>query len=90
MRHGYVPRQFYRVTSGLIFNDMMTTYNITGMHCASCKELIEEVCCELPGVQSCIVDASTGVAQVEHGGSFTMSSFQEAIAHLGDYTVKEI
>lgn len=69
---------------------MMTTYTITGMHCASCKELIEEVCGELPGVQSCTVDASTGVARVEHDGSLTTRSFQEALAQLGDYTVKEV
>lgn len=69
---------------------MMTTYNITGMHCASCKELIEEVCGELPGVQSCTVDASTGVAQITHDGSFSTRSFQKAITPLGDYAVKEV
>ncbi|MBI4098782.1 MAG: heavy-metal-associated domain-containing protein [Candidatus Magasanikbacteria bacterium] len=68
---------------------MITTYTITGMHCASCKELIEDVCRELPGVTSCAVDFATGSAHVTHDASFDGRSFKKAVAELGEYGIKE-
>ena len=46
---------------------MITTQlQITGMHCASCKALIEDVCKDFAGVASCDVDFATGKAVITH------------------------
>jgi copper chaperone CopZ len=45
---------------------MITKFVITGMHCTSCKVLIEDVCGDVPGVAMCQVDLKTNVATVEH------------------------
>jgi copper chaperone CopZ len=65
---------------------MTTTLNIKGMHCASCKALIEDVCQEIPGVTSCIVDTATGRARIEHDETVSAEQVQHEIESLGEYT----
>lgn len=62
-----------------------TKLSIAGMHCASCKALIEDVLGEVPGVRSCEVDADARTAIVEHDDSLTPSVLVDEIRGLGDY-----
>lgn len=64
---------------------MITTLNIQGMHCGSCKMLIEEVCKDIEGVTYCIVDVANGTAKVEHEASVNPEAIQREIEGLGDY-----
>ncbi|MBI4457932.1 heavy-metal-associated domain-containing protein [Candidatus Uhrbacteria bacterium] len=67
---------------------MTTTLIITGMHCASCKALIEDVCSEIAGVRSCSVDVAKGEAVVEHDESVAPSLLAKEIEGLGKYGVR--
>lgn len=65
---------------------MITTkLKIAGMHCASCKALIEDVCSDVPGVRSCDVDAATEMATVEHDDTLNPAVLIGEIRSLGDY-----
>ncbi len=64
-----------------------TKLTITGMHCASCKALIEDVCMEIAGVKSCSVDVAKGEATIEHDESVGTSLFAREIEGLGDYRI---
>ncbi len=66
---------------------MQTKITISGTHCASCKALIEDVCKEVPGVQSCTVDPATGATLVEHEGPLDLKRFGEEIAKVGQYKI---
>ncbi len=61
---------------------MKTTIKIDGMHCGSCKALIEDVAKDVPGVVSCDVDVAHGKADVEHTADFEPSEFIAEIAGL--------
>lgn len=67
---------------------MKTTAIIKGTHCNSCKLLIEDVCKEIEGVQSCNVDPATGEVIIEHKEQFNRNLIKEEIEGLGDYEVK--
>ena len=64
-----------------------TTINIKGTHCNSCKLLIEDVCKEVKGAQSCNVNFQTGDTVVEHDESFDWQAFKKEVEDLGKYTV---
>ena len=66
---------------------MITTFNIQGMHCASCKVLIEDVCQDIPGVTSCAVDVATNMIRVEHDASVDSETIRKTIEELGSYKV---
>jgi copper chaperone CopZ len=61
---------------------MKTTIKIEGMHCGSCKALIEDVAKDVPGVVSCDVDVAHGKAVIEHAADFEPSEFIAEIAGL--------
>ncbi len=64
----------------------MTTVelHVTGMHCASCAALIEEVLAEQPGLVSARVDLGAERAEVTFDDAVTdLDSLQSAIAELG-------
>ncbi|HLD33920.1 MAG TPA: heavy metal-associated domain-containing protein [Candidatus Nanoarchaeia archaeon] len=65
---------------------MRTILKIAGMHCESCKVLIEEVAAEIKGVTSCTVDVKKGTAVVEHDKA-DMNLLKKEIEKLGTYTV---
>lgn len=69
---------------------MQTTFKVTGMHCESCKALIEDVANEVGGVQSCTVDQITGSGIIEHDDSFDFATFAKEIEGLDTYTVEKI
>lgn len=67
-----------------------TNFNVKGMHCNSCKMLIEDVCKDVPGVQDCSVDFESGRATVTHDGSVDSSRLKKEIEALGEYKIEEI
>ncbi len=69
---------------------MTTTLNIKGMHCSSCKTLIEDVCHDIPGVTACLVDLATGRARIEHDETVDTERLQEEIAALGEYSATPV
>lgn len=66
---------------------MKTTLIIQGVHCASCKALIEDVCSEIAGIRSCIVDFKTGMTEIEHEDNVNWESFKKEVESLGQYKV---
>ncbi len=67
---------------------MKTTLTIKGTHCPSCKMLIEDVCSEISGVNSCEVNVDTGITEVDHDESLDWSKLKNAIEALGEYKVE--
>ncbi len=59
---------------------MQTELKVNGMHCMSCKNLIEEEIAEVPGVQSVRVDLAGARAALEYDET------QVALATLIDKT----
>ncbi len=60
---------------------------ITGMHCASCKALIEDVAGDVPGVVSCTVDMVTGKTEVEYTDTLNWDDLKKEIEAAGPYSV---
>ncbi len=69
---------------------MKTIFQVHGMHCKSCKALIEDVCRDIPGVTACIVDAETGKMELEHVDGLDLGLVKKEIEDLGQYTVENI
>lgn len=62
------------------------TYPIIGMHCASCKTLLEETVGELDGVSSVKVNFATEKMTVAYNASkVSLSHIQKAVASAGSY-----
>ncbi len=66
---------------------MKTTLTVKGMHCQSCKVLIEDVCSEIVGVKSCTLDFKSGKLVVEHDIGVDMKKVKKEIEGSGDYRV---
>ena len=69
---------------------MKTTILIKGTHCQACKALIENVCRETPGVESCIVDFKTGQTEIHHTDALNWNALKREIESLGQYRVERI
>lgn len=69
---------------------MTTNFRIEGMHCHSCKLLIEDVCKDIPGVQDCQVNVEAGTARVEHAPDVDLSLIEREITQLGEYHVTRV
>lgn len=67
---------------------MKTIAIIKGTHCNSCKLLIEDVCRDMEGVQSCEVDLQTGATVIEHDERFQQNLFKQEVEGLGEYKVE--
>ena len=68
---------------------MQTKIKITGLHCASCKVLLEDVAQDVPGVQSCTIDATTGIGNIEHDDSFNFDALVQEVAGLNKYAIEK-
>lgn len=66
---------------------MRTEFKVKGMHCNSCKVLIEDVCNEIKGVKSCNVEVKTGKVVVEHDNSVDLNKVKKEIEGLGEYKI---
>ena len=62
---------------------MTSVFKLTGLHCSSCKELIEEAATEVPGVEKANVNLKASVLTIEHGTAFHPESLMQAIVSLG-------
>lgn len=69
---------------------MQTKIKVTGMHCSSCKALIEDVASDVTGVQSCTIDPATGNGTIEHDETFDFNSFVNELKSLDTYSVEKI
>lgn len=68
---------------------MQTQLNITGMHCASCKALLEDVAKDFSQVKSVDVNPEKGTMTLEHDPGLSLSDLQKEIEGLGDYHVSD-
>jgi copper chaperone CopZ len=66
---------------------MKTTLTVKGMHCNSCKMLIEDILGDIPGIKSSNVDPKTGKTVIEHDDSVDMDQVKKEIEDAGEYTV---
>ncbi|OGJ51195.1 hypothetical protein A2335_01975 [Candidatus Peregrinibacteria bacterium RIFOXYB2_FULL_32_7] len=66
---------------------MKTILRIEGIHCKSCKVLIEDVCNDFPEIQSCNVNYETGETTVEHDAYLDLQNLKNGIESLGEYKV---
>ncbi len=69
---------------------MITKFKIEGMHCASCKALIEDVCKDIEGVKSCDVDLDGKLATIEHDDGLDISLIKKEITGVGAYQAEVI
>jgi len=63
----------------------MKTYQIIGIHCASCVVKIEKALRGVPGVTKASVNFATEAASVE--GAVSMEALAAAVARVGGYTL---
>ena len=68
---------------------MKTTLTIKGMHCISCKSVIEDACKDISGVKACTVDFKSWKTVVEHDNTVTFDQLKKEIESLGQYEVKK-
>lgn len=73
----------------MLSKGMKTILEIKGMHCASCKMLIEDICKDVPGVLACDVDVQAGKATIEHDASLDPAVIKQEISSLDSYAVAE-
>ena len=59
------------------------TFSVSGMHCASCGMLIDEVVEDLPGVERSETDSSKGRTVVRADGPVSATDIVAAIAEAG-------
>jgi copper chaperone CopZ len=64
-----------------------TQLKIDGMHCNSCKLLIEDVCRDYKNVQTCDVNLDSGLATIVHDGELDLAKLITEIESLDRYKV---
>lgn len=69
---------------------MKTVIKIKGMHCESCKFLLEDVCGDMPGVVSCDASIEGGTLTIEHEKPINRASLAKEITSVGDYRLEEV
>ena len=65
---------------------MVTTYQITGIHCASCVAKIEKALRGVPGVTRADVNFATEAANVE--GDVSLETLAQAVSRVGGYRME--
>ncbi len=66
------------------------SFKVTGMHCRSCKKLVESVLSDLPGVESVEVDKKTGLGTLRHDGQADYGQLASVVAELKDYKTEPL
>lgn len=70
---------------------MTTIFKLSGLHCSSCKELIEDAARAVPGVEHAAVNLKASVLTVEHDNSFIPQPLIQSVVGLGaGYTIEKI
>lgn len=67
---------------------MKTTITIKGTSCASCKTLIEDICRDVSGITSCLVDFASGRTEIEHELNADWQKLKQEVESIGQYTVE--
>ena len=60
-----------------------TTFEITGMHCASCQKLVSRALAKIPGVVHAEVNLMTNKAYVEHEGELNLETAKKEVEGVG-------
>ncbi|HCS78836.1 TPA: hypothetical protein DIV55_03760 [Patescibacteria group bacterium] len=60
-----------------------TTFEITGMHCASCQKLVSRALAKVPGVVHAEVNLMTNKAYVEHEGELNLETAKKEVEGVG-------
>ena len=66
---------------------MRTDLIIKGIHCTSCKVLIEDICFGFKEIKKCEVDVKSGKVIVEHQTNFDPQKIKKEIEKIGEYRV---
>lgn len=67
---------------------MKTEVIIKGTHCASCKMLIEDVCKDIEGINSCNVNFQTGETEIDHANNLDWQKLKQEIESIGQYKLE--
>ncbi len=65
-----------------------TVIKINGIHCNSCKLLIEDVTKDINGVKLCHVNTRSGEMIIEYDEHFNFDLFKKEIESLGQYKIE--
>ena len=60
-----------------------TTVHIKGMHCRSCEILIEDELLKIPGIKKCVVNHTSGTAEIYHEKRLNEQKVSKAIGEVG-------
>ena len=70
---------------------MLTIVSIPGIHCASCKALIEDVSLEFPAISSVNVDLTSKEVRIDHEEGFDLDAWTREVESLNDaYKVQKL
>lgn len=69
---------------------MNSTLKISGLHCESCKKLIESVASDVSGISSCVVNPDSASASVEHDTPEALEDLLREIKGIGEYQAEVI
>jgi copper chaperone CopZ len=67
-----------------------TKFHVSGMHCSSCKLLLEDVCKDISGITACEVDHASSTMVVTHEDLFDTSLVKKEVEALGGYNIERI
>lgn len=68
---------------------MKVTINIEGMHCKSCKMLIEDISEDIEGINSCKVDEKTHKATIDYKTEEALNKLKKEIESAGNYKITQ-
>lgn len=68
--------------------NMKTKITIQGTHCNACKALIEDVCKDVEGINSCNVNFQTGETEIDHENNLDWQKLKQEIESLGQYKLE--
>ncbi len=67
---------------------MKTELTVDGIHCTSCKVLIEDICSEFKEIKKCDVDVKKRKVVLEHDSKLDLLKIKKGIESVGEYKVK--
>ena len=67
---------------------MITEFNVSGIHCPSCTEIIKMNLEEIKGVSVISADKGKGIIKVKHDEKVQIAELAKAIEKEGGYKVK--
>lgn len=67
---------------------MKIQFKVTGMHCNSCKAMIEDIATDFPDITHCEVDFKSGLGSLECQDGFDINKFKVAIEEVDKYKLE--